>query len=209
VDEHTVRKGHPAEAELLHASEGSVQPVDLQPVLRLVERVLQERNAALVGIGGHGGAGKTTLARALPAAQVVSTDAFWNGSDFDLARVRSEVVEPIVAGRRASFPIWDWQAGRPGETQTVDPVGLVVIEGVCALHRSLREAYDVRVWVEAPEELRLVRGVERDGEEARTQWIDVWMPRERRYVGRDRPRECAHVVVEGSGTPPPAWRPAS
>ena len=75
---------------------------------------------------------------------------------------------------------------------------MIVIEGVCALHRSLRDAYAVRVWVEAPYELRLARGVERDGEAARSIWVDVWMPSEERYVAEDDPVSCAHLVVDGS-----------
>ena len=70
----------------------------------------------------------------------------------------------------------------------------MVVEGVCALHRTLRDAYAVRVWVEAPYDVRLERGVARDGEAARTTWVDVWMPSEDRYVERDDP-----VVVSARG----------
>ena len=35
----------------------------------------------LVGIGGHGGAGKTTFARQFVGAQIVGTDEFWSGAD--------------------------------------------------------------------------------------------------------------------------------
>jgi uridine kinase len=41
----------------------------------------------LVGIGGHGGAGRSTLARRFRGAQVVGTDEFWNGSAFELSRL--------------------------------------------------------------------------------------------------------------------------
>jgi len=55
----------------------------------------------------------------------------------------------------------------------------------------------VRVWVEAPAELRLARGVARDGEDARRTWVDVWMPSEDRYVERDDPVGCADLVISG------------
>ena len=87
---------------------------------------------------------------------------------------------------------------RPGGVRTVLPEGLVVVEGVCALHRMFRDAYDVRVWVEAPYDVRLARGIERDGEAARTTWVEHWMPSEDRYVARDNPIPSAHVVVDGS-----------
>ena len=81
--------------------------------------------------------------------------------------------------------------------RVVEPEGIVVVEGVCALHRTLRDAYAVRMWVEAPYDVRLARGVARDGEAARATWVDVWMPSEDRYVERDDPVCCAHLVVDG------------
>ena len=88
--------------------------------------------------------------------------------------------------------------GASGRRAHVLPEGLVVVEGVCALHRMFRDAYDVRVWVEAPYDVRLARGVERDGEASRTTWVEHWMPSEDRYVERDDPIPSAHVVVDGS-----------
>lgn len=152
-----------------------------------------------VGIGGRGGAGKSTLAARLPDAQVVGTDEFWDGEEFDLSRLRAEVFDPLLAGRNAEFASWDWPAQRPGERRAVRPSGLVVVEGVCALHRMFRRDYDVRVWVEAPYEVRLARGLARDGEAARRTWVERWMPSEDRYVERDDPIPSAHVVIDGSG----------
>ena len=152
----------------------------------------------LVGIGGRGGAGKTTLARAIPGAQVVSTDEFWDGEGFDIPRLGREVVTPLSAGRAARFSSYDWAQKRLRGSRTVEPEGVVVVEGVCALHRLLRDAYAVRVWVEAPYDVRLARGLERDGEAARSTWVDVWMPSEERYVERDDPVGCAHLVVDGT-----------
>ena len=169
----------------------------MRPVLELIAAAEDNAACVLVGIGGHGAAGKTTLARLIPGAQVVSTDEFWDGEGFDLRRLAREVVRPLSDGRAASFSSYDWSAQAPRGSRTVRPEGVVVVEGVCALHRMLRGAYAVRVWVEAPYEVRLARGVARDGEEARSTWVDVWMPSEERYVKRDDPVACAHIVVSG------------
>lgn len=166
----------------------------------LIETARAGRQLVLVGIGGHGGTGKSTLAEALPDAQVVPTDAFWDGDAFDLSRLQREVLEPLLRGEPARYAAYDWAAGAPGGERTVEPRGLVVVEGVCALHRMFRDAYQVRVWVEAPRDLRLARGVARDGEEARAVWEERWMPSEDRYVERDDPVPSAHVIVDGSGS---------
>ena len=142
----------------------------------------------LVGIGGHGGAGKSTLARRFSGAQVVGTDEFWNGSEFELSRLEREVIRPLRAGREARFHGFDWGgASRSRRSESCGPAGVVVVEGVCALHRDFRDAYDLRIWVEAPREVRLARGVARDGEDARETWENVWMPREEAYVAGDDP----------------------
>jgi len=171
--------------------------VDERPVLALIEAAAPARAFTFVGIGGRGGSGKSTLAAAIPGAQVVGTDEFWDGDEFDLARLRSEVFEPLVGGTRATFASWNWDAGQPGGSRTVEPERIVVVEGVCALHRMFRDDYDVRVWVEAPYDVRLARGVARDGEAARPTWVERWMPSEDRYVERDDPVSCADLVVDG------------
>lgn len=154
----------------------------------------------LVGIGGRGGSGKSTLARRFVNAQVVGTDEFWDGSEFDLSRLKREVVDPLVRGEEARFHGFDWAARRRFDHErVVRPEGTIVIEGVCALHHMFRDAYDLRIWVEAPRELRLARGLERDGEGARRTWEEVWMPGEDRYIERDDPISAAHLVVDGSG----------
>ena len=173
--------------------------MDAQPVLDLIAAVEPVRAFTLVGIGGRGGAGKSTLAARITGAQVVGTDEFWDGAGFDLERLRAEVFDPLVADREARFASWDWAAGCPGGDRAVTPSGVVVVEGVCALHRMFRDDYDVRVWVDAPYEVRLARGVARDGEAARKTWVERWMPSEDRYVERDDPIACADVVVDGAG----------
>ncbi len=171
--------------------------MDARPVLELIAAAGGDGGVILVGIGGHGAAGKTTLARMIPGAQIVSTDEFWTGEGFDLERLSREVVAPLSAGTVARFGSYDWPARRTRGLRVVEPVGIVVVEGVCALHRTLRDAYAVRIWVEAPYDVRLGRGVARDGEAARATWVDVWMPSEDRYVERDDPVACAHLVVDG------------
>ena len=86
--------------------------------------------------------------------------------------------EPLLAGHAARYAAWDWRARRPGGTLTVIPTGTVVVEGVCALHRMFRDAYDVRVWVDAPARCPAGARVARDGEEARSTWLENWMPME-------------------------------
>ncbi len=140
--------------------------MDPQPALDLIGAAADGRRLVLVGIGGRGGSGKSTLAAMIPGAQVVSTDEFWTGEEFDLERLGREVVTPLASGAPARFASYDWATRATRGERAIAPAGVVVVEGVCALHRRFRDAYAVRIWVDAPYDVRLARGVARDGETA-------------------------------------------
>jgi uridine kinase len=193
---------HPLVARPYPGRVHNEQVTQLDAVLGLVAaRTRATGRLLLVGIGGHGGAGKSTLAvlvAAATGAQVVSTDSFWNGSGFDLERLRAEVLDVLLEGSTAIFDEWDWTEKVLRRQRVVYPEGLVIIEGVCALHQMFRDDLDARVWIEAPYDVRLDRGVERDGEESRTTWVEVWMPNEDAYIERDDPVACADLVLDGT-----------
>lgn len=178
--------------------------MQLPEVLRRLDSTLASTSPGslvIVGIGGHGASGKTTLARAIAESvagtQVVATDQFFNGTTFELDRLRTDVVDAVLAGREASYREWDWAAGTIGQRCTVVPRGVLILEGVCALHEMFRQDLALRLWVETPADVRLARGVARDGEAARERWVNVWMPNELAYIERDRPIQCAHMVLRG------------
>jgi uridine kinase len=175
------------------------------PLADIVERIISAGASAslvFVGIGGHGASGKSTLAKRIAEevddTLIVATDSFWNGSEFELDRLRTEVVDVLLAGEVAHYDEWDWASKelRPG--RSVVPAGVVIIEGVCALHQMFRNDLAVRIWIDTPSDVRLARGIERDGEGSRSTWVDVWMPNEAAYVRRDDPVTCAHVIVDGT-----------
>ena len=134
---------------------------------------------AFVGIDGGGGAGKSTLAAALAEARgdvrVLHLDDFFLSTvggpeSVDVARLRREALETLAAGRPAWFRRFEWWGEQLAEEHVVEPGRVVVVEGVFALQPDLRGIYDVTTWVEADEALRLTRGLQRDGENARAMW---------------------------------------
>src|SRR5436305_2049977 len=77
----------------------------------------------LVGIDGCGGAGKTTFATRLaraagPDTPIVHTDDFAS-HDVPMQwwpRLLADVVEPLLAGRRATYTAYDWVNRTAGPT---------------------------------------------------------------------------------------------
>jgi uridine kinase len=130
----------------------------------------------------------------------VSTDDFiaapWEWYDF--VRLRSEVLDPLLRDEPARFRRMDWDDGELKELRVVEPGGIVVVEGVAALDRQLRDAYDFMVWIETPFDVCLRRGLERDGDAARPRW-EAWRAKEEQYWAEQRPRDVADVVIDGPG----------
>jgi uridine kinase len=160
----------------------------------------------LVGIDGAGGSGKSTLAKrlaeSLDDATVVHIDDFadWNDdSNWVLSTFAERVLAPLVAGITSKHQRYDWPTDSLGEWFEIPATGVAIVEGVTALRSDLREYWHVGVWVECPRDLRLERGVARDGEGMRSKWEDLWMPGEDAYFEREQPRDHAGYVFDGSG----------
>ena len=162
----------------------------------------------IVGIDGCGGAGKTTFAQRLVAAAndewpVVHTDDFAT-HDEPLQwwpRMLEQVVEPLLKEQPATFRPYDWVQRRPGELTTIDPSDVIVIEGVGATRAAWRDRLALRIWIETDSDLRLRRGLERDGDELADFWRD-WRIAEDLYVSDEQPQQHADLVVAGDPTEP-------
>ncbi len=157
----------------------------------------------LLCVDGPAGSGKTTLADALlrrePASVVVHMDDLFEGWD-GLPTVDAQLVtllEPLAEGRPGTYRRWDWHASRWAEQVAVEPAPLLVLEGVGSGSLVAEPFTTVRVWVEAPHELRMRRGIERDGEAFAPYW-EQWAAAEAEHFARHRTRERAHLVLEGA-----------
>jgi len=114
-----------------------------------------------------------------------------------VAAVAAGVIAPLSAGATARYRRWDWEAGRLAEWHVVEPMPAVVIEGVSSARRAAADRLAYAVWVDAPAELRLERGLERDGKEARASW-DAWMAEEDAHFAHDGTRARCELVVDGN-----------
>jgi YD repeat-containing protein len=131
---------------------------------------------------------------------VVHTDDFAGPHQpgWDWQRFARDVLGPLLRDRSAQFQRYDWDADRLAEWHTVPAGGTVIVEGISSSRLELGSVWDFVVWVECGRDLRLRRGIERDGEALRWKWETVWMPEEEEYVRSQDPVARADVVVDGS-----------
>ena len=154
----------------------------------------------IVAVDGHGGAGKTSLAAYLArelAAPIVHTDDFasWDNPVDWWPEVIERVLVPLAAGRTARYTPTSW-GGPEKEQLVVEPADFVVLEGVTASRAAFRPYLAYSIWIDTPAELRLRRGLTRDGDDARADW-ERWMAEEDAYVAREQPTEHVDVVLRG------------
>ncbi|WP_245161115.1 uridine kinase [Blastococcus sp. CT_GayMR16] len=163
----------------------------------------------LVCIDGPAGSGKTTFAGRLAGALghrtgLVHMDDLYAGWTLTgaAARLCTGVLRPLADGRAGGYHRYDWAAGRFAEETVPVPVAeVLVVEGCGSSPRSLDRWTTLRIWVEAPQPLRLARGLARDGDEQADHWQE-WQREEAALFAAEDTRARADLRVDGAGVTP-------
>jgi uridine kinase len=174
----------------------------MQGVLRAIRGSQAPRGirSRVVAVDGHGGSGKSSLAAWLADAldaPVIHTDDFasWDNPIDWWPDLLEKALRPLAAGQPARYVPNNW-GGPPRPEVTIEPTDFVLLEGVTATRAAFRPYLAFSIWVETPSDLRLRRGLERDGETMRGQWKS-WMEAEDRYVADERPATHADLILHG------------
>lgn len=182
-------------------------------IAELLTWMCMERDATLgstrlLCVDGRAGSGKTTLGRAMLAAAVGLGSARllhmddmyegWTGLGGVSARIERDLVAPLRENRTGRYRRYDWGRKEFAEWHDVEPVDLLVLEGVGSGASCYDDAATMLVWVEAPRDLRVERGIARDGEAVLPLWLE-WMDSEDALYAEQRTRGRAHAVVDGTG----------
>jgi uridine kinase len=182
------------------------------PVLRLADVVAEvmERPAAggirLIGVDGPQASGKSTLAERLSArlrAPLIQMDDFVSWPDLVgwWPRFEAQVLNPLLSGGEAHYQLRDWENDEFGTAlhgwKTVQWSPVVVLEGLTCTRAAIADRLAYRIWVEAPDGIRLRRGLERDGDTHRALWLDS-MTTERQFFMHDATRTRADLRVDGN-----------
>jgi uridine kinase len=162
----------------------------------------------LVCIDGPAGSGKTTLAGRLvdvlgPGAAVLHMDDLYAGwtPTGAVGRLAAGVLRPLAEGRPGAYHRYDWAAGRFADEATAVPVpDVLVVEGCGSCPRTVDPWAVLRVWVEAPPELRLARGLARDGAALEAHWRR-WQELESVMFTTEDTRGRADLRVDGAAPP--------
>ncbi len=140
----------------------------------------------VIGIAGGTGSGKTTVVKkiveALPPhyVSVVPLDSYYNDTSHMTEEERHAInfdhpdafdwkllikqINELRAGNAIEQPTYSYiLCNRMPETIHVEPKPVVIIEGIMTLlNKKLREMMDLKIFVDADSDERLIRNIQRD-----------------------------------------------
>lgn len=196
-----------------------------QMVSHLRARAPKCGSTRVVLIDGPAGAGKSTLANRLAEAlggaasagagtfdpqntlaadasvQILHGDDMYEGWD-GLATLDDVLVGQVLrplAHSEGQFRMWDWVENKRTHAIAVNPRPYLLIEGVGVASAQAREYAALVIWVEAPWEERLERGLARDGAsyDVQRQW-ETFEAETQLVHSASGARVAADFVVDGT-----------
>jgi uridine kinase len=186
------------------------------------------RRALTIGIAGGSGSGKSTVARNVAGALGTTSVAFidmdayynnyvhlppderrrmnWDHPDaFDWELLVSQLTA-LSRGEAIDKPVYDFVTHtRRGETARVEPADVVVVDGILLFaDERVRELCDVKVFVDADADIRLIRRIRRDMnkrgrplDEILDQYVTTVQPMHLQFV--EPSKRYADVIVPRGG----------
>lgn len=182
----------------------------------------------IIGIAGGTGSGKTTVVRkiveSLPegSVAVIPQDSYYNDQSELPLEVRKKTnfdhpdafewpllthqIEELKAGRAIEQPTYSYlTCTRLEETIHVEPKDVVIVEGIMTLYdKELREQMDLKIFVDAGPDERLLRVITRDMAERGhslemlvAKYRDVLKPMHDEFI--EPTKQFADIIIPNGG----------
>ena len=187
----------------------------------------------LIGVAGGSSSGKTTISERLEdlageehVSRIELDSYYLDRSDEPPEERRSlnydhpdafdwpllnDHLAALAAGASVPVPIYDYAAdNRSGETRTVAPARIIVVDGILVLYdQTLRERFDLKIFVDTAADVRFIRRLTRDvAERGRTaesvieQYLTTVKPAHERFI--EPSKRYADVIIPEGGLNRPA-----
>ena len=181
------------------------------PVLAAARALAAGTQPALLAIDGRCGSGKSALGAWLAAqlgCGLVHMDDFylppaqrrpgWErqpGANMDFARLRAEVLAPLLAGQSAAYRAYVCRTGALQPPQTLPPRPLTIVEGSYALHPALGVPFACRVFLTCAPACQRARLQQREGAHFAA-FAARWIPLEEAYLAAAHPEAACDFVLD-------------
>ena len=163
----------------------------------------------IVTIDGVAGAGKTVLASAMNeqyenhfSVQVIHMDDLYQGWDDPfgptLSKKLTEIAQAHMTATLYETTIHDWLDCLPASALIIEPVDMLIIEGVGSGQRSIREFVSTRIWIDFDPIVGLKRVLARDGASIEKEMMG-FLEDQRVHFIEEGTREAADFLLFGKG----------
>lgn len=185
--------------------------MDIRDILRRLDALASQRETVLIAIDGGSGSGKTTLSALLAAERgcnLFHMDDFFlrpsqrtderlaqTGGFVDYERFKSEVLDRLTEGRAFSYRPYDCKTQSYKEAVHVSPKKLSIVEGSYSRHPYFEDVWDLKIFVSAPRDARILRIKERSGEALFEHFVTDWIAREDAYFSKFKIEETSDIVI--------------
>lgn len=172
------------------------------------EQSLQPAEVGVVVlIDGASGTGKTTLAAELAArwpenraVSVIHMDDLyggWTGLAAGILALEEGFFASRQKGDDAHLRTYNWGSGQWEDGPTIPAHVDVIVEGCGAFGAAQAPTTDVRIWLDAPLDLRRARALSRGGEDFQQHW-DEWEQQFQQYENRAHPSSFGSLHVRAN-----------
>ena len=171
----------------------------MTPIEAIASRIaplLARQSQVIIAIDGSCTAGKTTLAGHLATkydCNLIHMDDFFlrpeqrtperfaqPGGNVDYERFREEALKNLRTGKPFSYRPYDCSTGSLKAAVEVQPKKLTIVEGTYSQHPYFEDAYDLRIYLQVSEELRVERILNRPAF-LHKRFFEEWIPMEQQY----------------------------
>ena len=153
----------------------------------------------LLAIDGPAGAGKTTLAAQLEAeysahstVRTIHMDHLYNGWNDALGQSLTDNLRAITAahlsGLQHTIEIFNWHSMKFDREEVIDPTDFLILEGVGAAQKVVREAGAITYWLDIDNETGMQRVLARDGAHIERE-MRQWQIQQSIHFAKDQTRE--------------------
>ena len=182
-------------------------------VLELFIRIdkMTENAPLTVAVEGGSASGKTTLSSVLSEVYDVAVfhmdDFFLRpeqrtaerlseiGGNVDRERFIGEVLCSLRKGEAVCYRPFDCGEMALGDSVTVEPCRLNVVEGVYSMHPEFKDYYGLAVFLDIDKEYQRARVLRRNGESLAKRFFSEWIPREDAYFSAFSVKKRCDIVI--------------
>ena len=171
-------------------------------VLELIDRGNQ---TPIILIDGRAGSGKSTFAEALQqqlfrdgesAPRVIHMDNIfegWEGLALGSDYMVRFILQPLARRETASWQDWSWVKNQRSSWREFSGGTPLIVEGCGSLTERSKEHADIAIWLEASEEVRRERWIQR---ERHLEKFDFWAAQELDFYAREKSQSLADLVIK-------------